>query len=66
MTNSSAKFVIFDDYEREKIAKYFRYYPLIIFQSCLKREAFMNSLTEKGDVEVYNREKIAKKTNKKT
>jgi hypothetical protein len=66
MTNSSAKFVIFDDIEREKITKYFRYYPLIILQSCLKREAFMNSLTENGDMEVYNREKIAKKMNKKT
>ncbi len=45
MTNSSVKFVLFDDIERKKITKYFRYYPLIIVQSCLKRDAFMNSLT---------------------
>lgn len=50
MGNSTTKFALFDEIEREKITKYFRYYPLIIIQACLKRDAFMNSLTNSGDI----------------
>ncbi len=34
---SSTKLVIFDDIDKEKVLKYYRYYPLIIITSCGKR-----------------------------
>ena len=39
---------------------------MIVIQSCLKRENFMTSLNETGDIDVYNKIKTTNNKKKKT
>jgi hypothetical protein len=42
--NSTTKLVLYDDIEKEKIMKYYRYYPIIFVQACGRRDSFMSML----------------------